>query len=82
MADQQEEQEEDREEEQDQVDNDKPGSDEKKVTASKRSSPFKVFTDGIRLSSASRAESILLLSAWLVYFVYSVTAYGKGATWS
>jgi len=53
----------------------------KQVTR-KSGSRFTAFTEGLRLSSASRAESMFLLSAWMVYFIYNVNAYGKGATWS
>lgn len=44
------------------------------------------LSDGFKLSSAGRTESIFLLSAWLLYLVYTVSTYGnlnlKGATWS
>jgi len=61
---------------------DEPVSKGSQVATGKSDSRFKAFTEGLRLSSASRAESMFLLSAWLVYFIYNVNAYGKGATWS
>lgn len=59
-----------------------PVSDNTMVTTRKSHPRLMALREGFRLSSASRTESMLLLSAWLVYFIYNVSAFGKGATWS
>jgi hypothetical protein len=55
-------------------------SDAKQATKSDYPTALK---DAWRLSHASRAESMFLLSAWAVYFIYYLGyAFGKEAIWN
>ena len=52
------------------------------TATTKTDSRLKAFLGTLKFSFANRAESFFLLSAWLVFFLYNVSAYGKGSTWS
>lgn len=49
------------------------------ASASKSKSTLKRLGDALRLSSASRFETLLLLLAWVAYIVYNLGAYGNGS---
>jgi hypothetical protein len=42
---------------------------------------FGSFSEALKLSSASRPEGVLLLSAWLMYLIYNIGGFGNSETW-
>ena len=66
--------------EEDDEQHDKEPVSEEEIPTTKSDSRLKAFMESLKPPFANGAESIFLLSAWLVCFLYAVFAYGKGAT--